>query len=233
MGKGALEAISLLVCSCTAMSTKIFRAILWAVATLVPATLAAAEFESLFDGQSLDGWVLLDKQGEGYVASEGKLVATRNSGGNLMTAAEYDDFVFRFEFRLESGSNNGLCIRCPLVSRRLAYEGNELQIIDNSAERYKDIKSWQKHGSLYNVAPAKTGALKPVGEWNSQEVTVEGSLVQVVLNGTKILDFDISEVTNRATLARHPGLKRTSGHIGFLGHNEPVEFRNIFVKRLR
>lgn len=215
------------------MASKIVRAILWVGATLVPAALGAAEFESLFDGKSLDGWVLLDKQGAGYEARDGNLVATRNSGGNLMTAAEYDDFVFRFEFKLESGSNNGLCIRCPLVSRRLSYEGNELQIIDNSAERYKNIKSWQKHGSLYNVAPAKTGALKPVGEWNSQEVTVQGSRVQVVLNGITILDFDTSEVTDRATLARHPGLKRTSGHIGFLGHNEPVEFRNIFVKRLQ
>lgn len=215
------------------MSAKIALTILWAGAALAPPMLDAEGFESLFDGKSLDGWVLLDRQGAGYEARDGNLVATRNSGGNLMTAAEYDDFVFRFEFKLESGSNNGLCIRCPLVSRRLSYEGNELQIIDNSAERYKDIKPWQKHGSLYNVAPAKTGALKPVGEWNSQEVTVQGSRVQVVLNGITILDFDTSEVTDRATLARHPGLKRKSGHIGFLGHNEPVEFRNIFVKRLR
>lgn len=215
------------------MSSKIALTILWVVAALAQPALEAEGFESLFDGKSLDGWVLLDKQGAGYESRDGSLVTTRNSGGNLMTAAEYGDFVFRFEFKLESGSNNGLCIRCPLVSRRLAYEGNELQIIDNSAERYKDIKSWQKHGSLYNVAPAKTGALKPVGEWNSQEVTVQGSRVQVVLNGITILDFDTSEVTDRATLARHPGLKRKSGHIGFLGHNEPVEFRNIFVKRLR
>lgn len=189
-------------------------------------------FEPLFDGSTLDGWVLLGQHGDGYVPKDGKLICPRGSGGNLLSSAEYADFVLRFEFKLESGSNNGLCIRCPIAWRNLAYDGNELQIIDNSAERYRDIKPWQKHGSLYHVAPAKTGALRPVGEWNSQEVTVHGSRVRVVLNGTEILNFDTATVKDRGLLARHPGLQRKSGHVGFLGHNEPVEFRNIRIKRL-
>lgn len=207
-----------------------------ALLLLVTATFASpAEegFQPLFDGVSLDGWVLLGQHGDGYLAQDGKLVCLPGSGGNLLTAAEYSDFVLRFEFRLESGSNNGLCIRCPLAWSGLAYDGNELQIIDNSAPRYRDIKPWQKHGSLYNVFPAKTGALKPVGEWNSQEVTVDGSKIRVELNGIRILDADTRNVTDRRTLERHPGLKRKRGHLGFLGHNEPIEFRNIRIKRLR
>lgn len=201
---------------------------------LALAVTASAEegFEPLFDGSTLDGWVLLGQHGDGYIPRDGKLICPPGSGGNLLSAAEYSDFVLRFEFKLEPGSNNGLCIRCPLAWRALAYDGNELQIIDNSAERYKNIKPWQKHGSLYHVAPAKTGALKPVGEWNSQEVTVQGTRVQVVLNGTEILSVDTAEVKDRSLLDRHPGLKRKSGHVGFLGHNEPVEFRNIRIKRL-
>lgn len=205
--------------------------------TLVVAThsLADAEegFEPLFDGVSLDGWILLGQHGDGYVVQDGKIVCPAGSGGNLLSASEYADFVLRFEFKLESGSNNGLCIRCPLAWRRLAYDGNELQIIDNSAPRYAEIKPWQKHGSLYDVAPAKTGALKPVGEWNNQEVTVQGSRIRVVLNGETILDVDTRQVRDRTRLARHPGLQRDSGHVGFLGHNEPVEFRNIRIKTLR
>lgn len=195
---------------------------------------ASAEdgFEPLFDGSTLDGWVLLGQHGDGYIPRDGKLVCPRGSGGNLLTVAEYADFALRFEFKLESGSNNGLCIRCPIAWRNLAYDGNELQIIDNSAERYRDIKPWQKHGSLYHVAPAKTGALKPVGEWNRQEVTVQGTRVRVVLNGTEILNFDTATVKDRALLSQHPGLLRKSGHVGFLGHNEPVEFRNIRIKQL-
>lgn len=197
-----------------------------------PARAGEEGFEPLFDGTTLDGWVLLGQHGHGYLVEDGKIVCPRGSGGNLLSASEYSDFVLRFEFKLETGSNNGLCVRCPLAWRNLAYDGNELQIIDNSAERYKDIKPWQKHGSLYHVAPARTGALKPVGEWNGQEVTAKGSKIRVVLNGTTILDVDTAKVKDRALLARHPGLKRKSGHVGFLGHNEPVEFRNIRIKRL-
>ncbi len=114
----------------------------------------------------------------------------------------------------------------------LAYEGNELQIIDNSSARYKDIEPWQKHGSLYNVFPAKTGALLPVGQWNKEEVTAKGTKVKVVVNGKTILDVDTATVTDPEVLAHHPGLKRTSGHIGFLGHNEPIQFRNLRIKKL-
>ena len=204
--------------------------------TLLAATLSGASeeegFEPLFDGVSLDGWVLLGQHGDGYLVRDGKIVCPPGSGGNLLSASEYGDFVLRFEFKLESGSNNGLCIRCPLAWRRMAYDGNELQIIDNSAARYAQIKPWQKHGSLYDVAPAKTGALKPVGEWNSQEVTARGPRIRVVLNGKTILDVDTSKVRDHSTLARHPGLRRARGHVGFLGHNEPVEFRNIRIRPL-
>ncbi len=188
-------------------------------------------FHSLFDGESLDGWVLLGRTGDGYIARDGALVCPPGGGGNLLSASEYSDFVLRFEFKLEDGSNNGLCIRCPLAWGDLAYMGSELQIIDNRSERYKNIKPWQKHGSLYHVFPARTGYLKPTGEWNAQEVVAKGSKIKVILNGETILDVDTHTMKDRRILAKHPGLNRKSGHIGFLGHNEPVEFRNIRIKQ--
>ena len=202
------------------------------LACSVPAVASEEGFKPLFDGVSLDGWVLLGQRGEGYQVQDGKIVCLPGSGGNLLSASEYSDFTLRFEFRLHDGSNNGLCLRCPMSRTDLAYDGNELQIIDNSSSRYKNIKPWQKHGSLYNVFPAKTGALNPVGEWNSQEVTMQGSKIQVILNGMTILDEDMNDVSDQATLARHPGIKRKHGHIGFLGHNEPIEFRNIRIKEI-
>jgi hypothetical protein len=190
-------------------------------------------FVPLFDGETLNGWILKGRTGPGYQVEDGKIVCPPGGGGNLLTEKEYSDFVLRFEFRLFEGSNNGLGIRAPLEARDVAYDGIELQIIDNTAERYKDIKPWQKHGSLYHVFPARTGYLKPVGEWNQQEVTARGSRIKVVLNGATILDVDTDDVTDPELLAKHAGLKRRSGHIGFLGHNEPVEFRNIRIKNLR
>jgi hypothetical protein len=87
---------------------------------------------------------------------------------------------------------------------------------------------------VYGIMPAKRGFLKPVGEWNYEEVTVKGSKIKVVLNGTTILDGDLAEATKNGTLDKkdHPGLKRRKGYIGFLGHGSTVWFRNIRIKDL-
>jgi hypothetical protein len=189
-------------------------------------------FTSLFDGKTLNGWKLLAKSGEGYLVQGGMIVCPPKGGGNLFYDKEFSDFVLRFEFQLEDGSNNGLAIRAPMQEGNIAYDGIELQIIDDSSERYKKIEPWQKHGSLYHVFPAKEGALKKVGEWNEQEVTVKGTTVKVVLNGKTILDVDKATVKGPEILKKHPGLMRPSGYIGFLGHNEPIKFRRIRIKEL-
>ena len=119
------------------------------------------------------------------------IILPPGGGGNLLTETEFRDFVFRFEFRLFAGSNNGLGIRAPLGARDIAYDGIELQIIDNTGERYKSIKPWQKHGSLYHVFPARTGFLRPVGEWNEQEVIARGTRVKIILNGDVIFENSV------------------------------------------
>ncbi len=190
-------------------------------------------FESLFNGKNLDGW-----QGNktDYIARDGELWVQPERGGhgNLFTEKEYSDFVFRFEFQLTPGANNGLGIRAPLEGDA-AYAGMELQILDNTAPIYANLQEYQYHGSVYGVIPAKRGFLKPLGEWNSQEVIVNGTEVKVILNGEVILDGDIAEASKNGTLdgRDHPGLKRKKGYIGFLGHGSELKFRNIRVKTLR
>jgi len=198
-------------------------------------SISAAEteegFKSIFNGKNLDGWVGNTK---GYKVEEGKIVCDPTGGsGNLYSEKEYTNFVLRFEFKLPPGGNNGLGIRAPL-SGNSAYNGFELQILDNTAKKYEKLKPYQYHGSLYGLAAAKRGHLKPVGEWNEQEVTVDGDLIKVVLNGTEILNVDLEEIRNNPTLdgKKHPGLERSTGHIGFLGHGDVVEFRNLRLKPL-
>ena len=88
--------------------------------------------------------------------------------------------------------------------------------------------------SVYGIQPAKREHLKPLGEWNSQEVTMQGRKIKIVLNGGTIVDCDLDEVTKNGTMdgAEHPGLKRTAGHLGFLGHGDRVDLRNIRIKDL-
>ncbi len=192
----------------------------------------AEGFVSLFNGKDLDGW-----QGNktDYFAENGNLVIdpSRGGKGNLYTEKEYSDFVFRFEFQLTSGANNGLGIRAPL-SGDAAYKGMEIQILDNTADKYKDLHEYQYHGSVYGVIPAKRGYLKPVGEWNTEEVWIKGNKIKVTLNGVVILDGDIKKASKEGTLdgKEHPGLTNKSGYIGFLGHGSELKFRNIRIKEL-
>ena len=196
------------------------------------ATEKAEGFKALFNGVDLTGWV---GNKTGYKVSNGEIVVQPKNGGhgNLFTDKEYADFNYRFEFKLTPGANNGLGIRAPLKGDA-AYEGMELQVLDNTAAVYADLKPYQYHGSVYGVISAKRGMLKPVGEWNSEEVIVKGTRVKVILNGEVIVDGDIAEASKDGTLDGkvHRGLKRTKGHIGFLGHGSVVYFRNIRIKEL-
>ncbi len=189
-------------------------------------------FESLFDGQSLFQWTgnTID-----YFPSNGelKIDPKRGGKGNLYTKKEYNNFHLKFEFQLTPGANNGLGIRAPLEGDA-AYVGMELQILDNTAKVYEKLQPYQYHGSVYGIIPAKREFLKPVGEWNSEEVIAQGNRIQVILNGETIVDGDIAEATANGTPdhKEHPGLFNKTGHIGFLGHGSALSFRNLRIKEL-
>ncbi len=192
-----------------------------------------ARWEPLFDGKSLQGWT---GDTENYRVENGVLVCTKGAK-DLRTEAVYSDFVFRFAFRLEESGNNGIGLRVP-EGGRAAYEGMEIQILDHDGSRYVTetahgrkltwLESWQKHGSIYGVFPARTGYLKPPGEWNEQVIICIEDHVKVVLNGAVILDVYLDELTPLDGKA-HPGMKNRSGHITLAGHNDRVEFRDLAV----
>jgi hypothetical protein len=189
-------------------------------------------FKSLLNGKDLDHWI--GNKTDYIVESNELKVRPKNGGhGNLLTAAEYSDFNFRFEFKLTPGANNGLGIHMPLHGDA-AYEGKELQILDNTAAIYANLKPYQYHGSVYGIIAAKRGYLNPVGDWNSQEVIVNGDGIKIILNGTVIVDGNMKEAAKNGPKdgKSHPGLKRNNGHIGFLGHGASLEFRNIRIKNL-
>jgi hypothetical protein len=201
-------------------------------------------FASLFDGQSLKGWTLLNPIGSGYsvtnlvenASTNAVIYCVKGGGGNLMSEKQYDDFILRFDFKLTQGAKNGLAIRAPMQAGSLAFDGIELQILDNSgakARHKKKLRPEQFHGAGYDViAPARRKAQKPVGQWNTQEVTAIGRKLTVKVNGKIIINADLNSVKDPAVLLKHPGILRSSGHIGFLGHNDEVYFRNIRIKEL-
>jgi Domain of Unknown Function (DUF1080) len=192
-------------------------------------TPAEAGFTSLFNGRDLDGWT---GAVDGYEVRDGALVCKQGQGGTLFTRGRYRDFVVRLEFRLPPAGNNGLAIRYPGMGDP-AYAGmTELQVLDDTHPTYASLDPRQAHGSAYGMVASTRGHLAPVGQWNAQEVTVRGSTIKVVLNGTTILDTDLATVTTFMADTPHPGKDRAEGHFGFAGHNDPVAFRNVRIREL-
>jgi hypothetical protein len=186
-------------------------------------------FEPVFNGRDLAGWAGAT---DTYEVVDGAIRCQAGKGGTLHTQEEYGDFVARLEFRLPPGGNNGLAIRYPGTGDA-AYDAMcELQVLDSEHPKYATLDARQYHGSAYGMVAAERGYLRPAGEWNFQVVTVKGSRITVELNGSVILAADVAAVKDFMGGKPHPGMNRTAGFFGFAGHGDPVEFRNVAIKRL-
>jgi hypothetical protein len=184
-------------------------------------------FISLFNGVDLTGWT---GDISGHCVEDGILAV--NPQGNLYTEAEYNDFVLRFQFKLTPGANNGIGIRVPM-NGKASRDGIEIQILDDSSPKFAEAKPYQRHGSVYGIIPAKTGHLKPVGEWNEEEIRIQGMRVCVVLNGAVIVDANLTPFRDGAPTPdgkEHKGLQRERGHISLAGHKTRIFFRNLRLK---
>ena len=187
-------------------------------------------FASVFNGRDFTGW---EGPVDNYVVTNGAVMCLPGKGGTIFTKEEFSDFVVRLEFKVPPAGNNGLALRYPSKGDT-AYQGMcELQILDDDYDKLKGkIDPRQAHGSAYGMAAAQRGYHRPVGEWNFQEVTVKGSTIKTELNGVLILNTDLSKITNFMANTPHPGKDRPSGRFGFAGHNDPVAFRNVQIKKL-
>ena len=204
----------------------------------------ARGFEMLFDGSDLSKW---HGDKEGYTVVNGSIYVSANYGatGNLYTNKEYRNFVYRFEFCfLEEGVNNGVGIRTP-ENVDAAYDGMcEIQILDHDAPAYAGwLRDYQVHGSIYGVVPAKRLKHKPLGEWSTEEIIVEGDHIKVTVNGEVITDANVRKVTKGHNVApdgsgknpytidghNHPGMFNRKGYISFCGHGAGLKIRNVRI----
>lgn len=203
------------------------KSLIFAVASL--ATVQAGEFVTLFNGKDFTNWGGKEKtEQSGYFVKDG-IITSSPECRHLVTEKEYTNYVFEFEFKLTPGANNGLGIHYPGEGDP-AYSGMEIQILDDTAAKYADLKDYQFHGGLYTLVAPKKGHLKPVGEWNKEIVTVDGPKVKVELNGTVIMEADLDE--QNKVHPKHEGAKRRKGHLTFCGHGDIVSFKNIRIKEL-
>jgi hypothetical protein len=189
-------------------------------------------FTTAFNGKDFTGWA---GPIDNYDIVDGAIVCKKGKGGNPYFDRKLRDFSVRLEFKVPQAGNNGLAIRYTGKGNP-AYDAMcELQVLAEDYDKVKGkLDARQVHGSAYGMVAAQRGFQRPVGEWNFQEVTVKGSTIRVELNGSVILDADLSKVDQATVMAKskHPGLGLTEGYFGFAGHNDPVAFRNISIKEL-
>ena len=186
-------------------------------------------FATIFNGKDFTGWRgALDE----HDIVDGAIVCQKGKAGNIWTAEEYGDFSVKLEFLLPPGGNNGLAIRYSGQGKASYDAMCEVQILDDTDPQYAKIDARQFNGSAYGILAPHRGYLRPLGEWNYEEVTVKGSTIRVELNGTVILDGDVGPVTEYESNKPHPGKDRKRGFFGFCGHQDPVKLRGIAIKRL-
>jgi len=178
----------------------------------------------------LADWQQIDGKPGGWKLEDGILYTAGGQGGWLSTKKEYDNFKLELDFRVPPGGNSGVFVRAPHEGNP-AYQGMEIQILDDYAEQWANLRPSQYTGSIYDVQAPSKRATKKANEWQKMIIVCNGPRVQVTVNGTVILDTDVNEHADK--LATHPGLKRTKGYIGLQDHGQRIDYRNIKITELK
>ncbi len=180
-------------------------------------------FKPLFNGRDLEGWEGVTSDAlASWKVEDNMLVCTGQKGTWLRSKQQYDDFNVRLEYKLRPAGNSGVYLRVPADGAHREGGGVEVQILDDAAERYKNIGPGQFCGSVYKVAPATRHISRPAGEWNTLEINCRSTSYRVTHNGVVIVD---------ASDEQFPELKQrfVKGHLGLQNHDEEVWFRNLRI----
>ncbi|MCX8037620.1 MAG: DUF1080 domain-containing protein [Candidatus Sumerlaeia bacterium] len=194
----------------------------------------------LFNGKDLSGWKEISKKPGAWKVEDGILRCSGGEGGWLSTDKEFSDFELSLEFRLPQGGNSGVFLRHPGTGDG-AYTGMEIQVLDDYAKQYDNLRAVQYTGSIYDVQAAAPGvtkkedpekwkdrATKPAGQWQKMDILCVGRKVKISINGRVVVDANLDDYPDK--VAKHPGLKRTSGFIGLQNHGSGVDYRNIRIR---
>ncbi|MEM7145728.1 MAG: DUF1080 domain-containing protein [Verrucomicrobiota bacterium] len=202
-------------------------------------------FVSLFDGKTLEGWkaYMEDPIENAWSVEDGTLVlkggSPKGSYANLMTEGQYDDFDLRWEWKIEPGANSGLMFHVQEGPKQPYLTGPEYQILDNEGFRGGDgqaVTEKEYTASHYAVEPALEDATKPVGEWNSSRILVEGNRVTYWLNDVKTAEYEMhSDQWKEQIAAAKFGKWKLygttgAGHIALQDHGHGAAFRNLRIK---
>ena len=143
-------------------------------------------------------------------------------GSYLWLENTYTDFVLDLEYKLPEKGNSGVYVRVGDLADPVS-TGIEVQILDSFGKK-EPLGHHDCGGIIKTQGPSKNMS-KPAGEWNRMIVSLKGHHMEVILNGEKIQDLDLSTsaVNDRPS----------KGYIGLQDHGLPLWFRNVKLKELK
>ncbi len=200
-----------------------------AVEPTVARLMGETDWTPLFNGEDLTGWQQIGGAEATWGVEDGQLYTDGGGGGWLATNRTFADFELELEFNVPPAGNSGVFLRAPRTGNP-AYEGLEVQILDDYAPEYAELHDWQYCGAVYDLIVPSEQATKPAGEWQHMYIRYEGTEIEVKLNGTTIVDDDIANYREKGP--DHPGVLQTAGFLGLQNHGSRLDFRNIRIREL-
>ncbi|MBI1767279.1 MAG: DUF1080 domain-containing protein [Bacteroidetes bacterium] len=201
----------------------------------------------LFDGQTLNGWkIFKDRKNNTWEAKDGTLHCkpineqVKGDGderSDIMTTDEFENFEFAFDWKISPKGNSGVMFRVTEEFEQPYYSGPEYQVIDDGGYSPKPTDK-QLTGANYDMHVAAEKNIKPVGEWNSSKIVVNGNHVEHWLNGQKTVEYELNsddwksrKGNSKWKDAKGYGMSK-KGHIDLQDHGSEVWYKNIMIKTL-
>jgi hypothetical protein len=171
---------------------------------------------SLFNGKDLTGWRLVKADDlNGWSVQDGSLINRIEKDkhfGNLRTEAEFEDFNLKLELRTQEKSNSGVYLRGIY----------EIQVM----ESYGLPLNFLNMGALYSRITPAVNAEKPIGEWQTLDITLVDRHLTVILNGKTIID---NQPVLGCTGGALTGDETKPGPLMLQGDHTSIDYRNIVL----
>ncbi len=174
-----------------------------------PAVSGQNQWTTLFDGSNLDGWNLLGDAN--WELDDDGSVGADSGSGFLVTPASYGNFELQLEFWVDEPANSGIFIRCSDAENVGADNSYEVNIFDTRADQT------YRTGGIVNVAPPEA-IINTGGQWNTYQITADGSRLMVTLNNTRTVDIEHDEFS--------------AGPIALQYGAGIVKFRNVRIREI-
>ncbi len=194
-----------------------------------PQNQPTGEWQTLFDGESLEGWKK-SKENSESISLENGAIKCSGSRAHLFYEGSFKNFEFETEVKTAKHSNSGIFIHTQYQKEGWPVRGYEIQV-NNSFRGSEKNPERRKTGSIFNIRNIYFPLVED-GEWFKMRIKVVENHIEVFVNDVKVNDYIEPEDPWRADTRE--GLRLGEGTFALQAHDpgSTVWYRNIRVKRL-